>query len=82
MLLALLFIILLAAIVVGTCYEMQVEASLVGGQSDQLQAYIAAKSAVASAMALLASPPQNAAPVDPHVEYDHQRKSAIRAWHG
>lgn len=54
LLLALLFVVLLSTIVVEFCYEMQVEASFVGNQEDSLEAYIAAKSAVAVALSVLA----------------------------
>ncbi|MBI5093197.1 MAG: type II secretion system minor pseudopilin GspK [Candidatus Hydrogenedentes bacterium] len=54
LLLALLFVILLSAIVVEYCYEMQVEATFVASESDELQAYVAAKSAIAAGRALLA----------------------------
>ena len=49
----LLFIVLLSAIVVAYAYEMQVEASLAANTTNDLQAYIAAKSAVAAGMGLL-----------------------------
>ena len=49
----LLFIVLLSAIVVEYAYEMQVEASLAANTTNDLQAYIAAKSAVAAGMGLL-----------------------------
>lgn len=61
LLLALLFVILLSAIVVEYCYEMQVEATLVSGQSDELQAYVASKSAIAAAMSLIATSQQSSA---------------------
>ena len=49
----LLFIVLLSAIIVEYAYEMQVEASLAANTTNDLQAYIAAKSAVAAGMGLL-----------------------------
>jgi general secretion pathway protein K len=49
----LLFILLLSAIVVEYAYETQVEASLVGNNLGDFQAYVAAKSGVASGLALL-----------------------------
>ena len=53
LLLALLFVALLSAIIVEFSYEMQVEAALVGNNMDQMEAYNAAKSAVAAGMGLL-----------------------------
>lgn len=53
--LALLFIVLLTALVVDLGYEMQVEASIAGSRDSDLQAYIAAKSAVSSALGLLSA---------------------------
>ena len=58
LLLALLFVVLLSAIVVEYCYEMQVEATLVGSQYDELQAYVASKSAIAAGISLLATSQQ------------------------
>jgi len=60
LLLALLFVILLSAIVVEYCYEMQVEATLVSSQSDELQAYVAAKSAIAAGISVISSSQQTA----------------------
>lgn len=54
LLLALLLVALLSVIVMEFSYEMQVEASLVTNDEADRDAYVAAKSAVASAMALLA----------------------------
>lgn len=54
LMLALLFVVLLAAIVVSLSYEMQVEAAFVEAHSTDFTAYIAAKSGVAAAMAALA----------------------------
>lgn len=53
--LALLFVTLLAAMVVDFTYEMQVSAAFVENQSGGLEAYIAAKSAVAGGLGLLSS---------------------------
>ncbi len=53
--LALLFVVLLTALVVDFNYEMQVAASAVGNHTDDLQAYLAAKSAVAAGMGMLAT---------------------------
>jgi general secretion pathway protein K len=53
LMIVLLFIVLLSAIVVEYAYEMQVEASLAANTTNDLQAYIAAKSAVAAGMGLL-----------------------------
>ena len=52
--LALLFIVLLTAMVVDFSYEMEVEASLSASHDTDFEAYLAAKSAIASGMALLA----------------------------
>lgn len=53
--LALLFIVLLTAIVVDFTYEMQVEASFAEVHILDLEAYMAAKSAIASGLGLLAA---------------------------
>ena len=53
LLLVLLFVVLLSAIIVDYCYEMRVEAALVGNRANSLAAYVAAKSAVASGLSLL-----------------------------
>lgn len=53
--LALLFVVLLTAIVVDFAYEMQVDASLVQSQTSDYESYLAAKSAVAVALGALAS---------------------------
>lgn len=55
LILALLFIALLTVIVVEFSYETQVEASFATNQGSDLEAYLAAKSAVARGIALLAS---------------------------
>lgn len=55
LLLALLFIVLLSVLVVEFAYENQIEASFVDAKTGQFEAEIAAKSAVASGMALLAA---------------------------
>ena len=52
--LALLFVVLLTALVVDFTYELQVDASQVGAQADRFEAYVAAKSAVSAGMGLLA----------------------------
>ena len=52
--LALLFVVLLTALVVDFTYELQVDASQVGAQADSFEAYLAAKSGVAAGMGLLA----------------------------
>jgi general secretion pathway protein K len=52
--LAMLFIVLLTVLVADFAYEMNVDAALVSAQQADLEAYLAAKSGVASAMALLA----------------------------
>lgn len=54
LLLALLLVTLLSVIVVEFSYETQVEAALATNDSADLEAYVAAKSAVATGMALLA----------------------------
>ena len=54
LILALLFIVLLTAIVVEFSYETQIEASFAMNQGSDFHAYIAAKSAIAQGMALLA----------------------------
>lgn len=54
LLLALLFVTLLSVLVVEFCYETEVEASLVTNDEADFEAYIAAKSAVAAGMGLLA----------------------------
>jgi general secretion pathway protein K len=53
LLIALLMVVLLTVIVVEFAYEMQVEASLVQNQLDMVSSHLAAKSAVATGMALL-----------------------------
>ncbi|MEK7793304.1 MAG: general secretion pathway protein GspK, partial [Candidatus Hydrogenedentota bacterium] len=55
LILALLFVVLMAAVVVDLAYEMQVEAMFVDQQDAQFEAYIAAKSAIAGGMGLLAA---------------------------
>ncbi len=55
LLLALLFVTLLSVIVVEYCYETQVDAALADNDGTYLDAYVAAKSAVAGGLALLAS---------------------------
>ncbi|HEO69700.1 MAG TPA: hypothetical protein ENN80_00435 [Candidatus Hydrogenedentes bacterium] len=55
LLLALLFIALLSVIVVEYTYEAEVEAALATNDAADLEAYVAAKSAIASAMAFLAA---------------------------
>jgi len=55
LLVALLFIVLLTVLVVEFCYEASVDASLVESGETDADAYIAARSAVASALALLAA---------------------------
>jgi general secretion pathway protein K len=52
---ALLTLVLLTVIVVEFSYEMQVEASLVQNQMDEVQAYLAAKSAIATGLAYLSA---------------------------
>ncbi|HPG66196.1 MAG TPA: general secretion pathway protein GspK [Candidatus Hydrogenedentes bacterium] len=54
LLLALLFIVLITAIVVEYAYETQVEASLVSNDDAHFEAHVAAKSAVARALSALA----------------------------
>lgn len=54
LILALLFVVLMAAIVVDFSYEMQVDASLVESHRGDFEAYLAAKSAVATGMGVLA----------------------------
>ncbi len=54
LILALLFIVLLSVLVVEFSYEMQVEAMFAMNQGSDFEAYLAAKSAVANGMALLA----------------------------
>lgn len=54
LMIALLVIVLLTVIVVAFSYEMQVDASLVENQIDELESYLAAKSAISLGMALLA----------------------------
>lgn len=53
MLLALLFVVLLSAIVTDFMYKIQVEASLVSSSNSDHDAYLAAKSGVATAMSIL-----------------------------
>lgn len=53
LLLVLLFVVLLSALVIEFAYESQVEASLTMGVQSDLDAYVAAKSAVAAGMGLL-----------------------------
>lgn len=53
--LALLFVVLLTALVVDFTYEMHVAAAFVENHSSDLEAYIAAKSAVAAGLALLST---------------------------
>lgn len=55
LILALLFVVLMAAVVVDLAYEMQVEAMFVDQQDAEFEAYVAAKSAVAGGMGLLAA---------------------------
>jgi general secretion pathway protein K len=55
LILALLFVVLLTAIVVEYSYETQVDSSLVSAHFKDLEAYVAAKSAVADGMGLLAA---------------------------
>lgn len=52
--LALLFVVLLTALVVDFSYEMQVEATLTESSGSDMEAYVAAKSAVALGLGLLA----------------------------
>lgn len=54
LILALLFVVLLSVIVVEFLYESEVEASFAENQGGELEAYLAAKSAVANGIALLA----------------------------
>ena len=54
LILALLFIVLLSVLVVDFSYEMQVEASFAMNQGNDLEAFLAAKSAVAKGIAVLA----------------------------
>jgi general secretion pathway protein K len=54
LILALLFVVLLTVLVVEFMYEAQVEASFAENQGGELEAYLAAKSAVAKGIALLA----------------------------
>lgn len=54
LLLAMLFVVLLTAIVVEYAYQMQVEATLVANDANDLEAYVAAKSAVSSGISMLA----------------------------
>ena len=53
LLLALLFIVLLSAIVTDFMYRMHVEASLVSSSNSDHDAYLAAKSGIATAMSIL-----------------------------
>jgi len=53
LLLALLFVVLLSAIVTDFMYKIQVEASLVSSSNSDHDAYLAAKSGVATAMSIL-----------------------------
>jgi type II secretory pathway component PulK len=53
LILVLLLILLISAIVVDYSYEAQVESSLTANNRDEFQAYVAAKSAIASGLALL-----------------------------
>jgi general secretion pathway protein K len=53
--LALLFVVLLAVIVVEFAYEMQVDATLITEHSSNSEAYLAARSAVALSMSVLAA---------------------------
>ena len=55
LLLALLFVTLLSVIVVEFCYETQVDAALATNEASDFDAYIAAKSAIAGGLALLAT---------------------------
>ena len=54
LILALLFVVLLSAIVVSLSYEIQVEAAYIEANKSDFEAYVAAKSAVAFGMAALA----------------------------
>lgn len=54
LMLVLLFVVLLAAIIVEFSYDAQVDASLAMNQGSDFEAYLAAKSAVAEGMAMLA----------------------------
>ncbi|MBI4559410.1 MAG: general secretion pathway protein GspK [Candidatus Hydrogenedentes bacterium] len=53
LMLALLFVVLLTILIVDFTYEVQVEADLAGANLEDLEAYVAAKSAVASGFSLL-----------------------------
>lgn len=53
LMLVLVFVLLLGVVVVDYCYETQVEASQVANMNADFEAYMAAKSAVATAMAVL-----------------------------
>jgi type II secretory pathway component PulK len=53
LLLALLFVVILAAIVTDFMYKMQVEATLVSNQNSDHAGYLAAKSGVATGMSIL-----------------------------
>ncbi len=53
LLLALLFVVLLAAIVTDFIYKVQVEASLVSSQNSDHEGYLAAKSGIATGMSIL-----------------------------
>ncbi len=53
LMLTLLVIVLLSALIVDFSYDTQVEGTLAAVKSDQFQAYLAAKSAIANALALL-----------------------------
>lgn len=55
LLLALLFIVLLTAIVVEFAYEMQVDASLIERSTTNTEAYLAARSSIALSMSVLAA---------------------------
>ncbi len=55
LLVALLFIVLLSALVVEFCYETSVDASIVESGDTEFDAYVAARSAVAMGMSLLAA---------------------------
>lgn len=75
LLLALLLVALLSVIVMEFSYEMQVEASLAANDEADRDAYVAAKSAVSSAMALLAGDL-----VESQVQYGTECDSYLDVW--
>ncbi len=70
LLLSLLCIVLLTAIIVEFSYEMQVEATYTGNAFDEFETRIAAESAIAQGLALLAGDVTGADAVGASVDYD------------